>query len=384
MGEEHTETRISFTKRSGTKAMIGSPPKKPRVDDHASVTIGGGDCVAFSLASRLSHPWNRTNSNGSSSVLTDNTSTTVSDLSTAQTTPTTTDEPLYTETSTWTPRPSLPVAERDALIIPLNPHQGELNNRDIPFYVQWEMSRHVNKHATVSWTDMTAQDFDFFRQPDSALCIVAWLSDIASRKAGSDTRGSTPTSSRECLSARRRRLLAELQREEESICENDLRGVLNADPSWSYGGKVAFVITVTPGTARSSGKITLLGLSGFKPLEKNPFLDGADAMPANTLPFVMTLNPPDMPGKSFRLARRFGSRRVIQFRLKDFKSAAAKSELMNLFIGRRFWLFGRSYRALWSPPNRDSVFAIETPEGYRGNDPAMPSFSEILASACEL
>jgi hypothetical protein len=61
---------------------------------------------------------------------------------------------------------------------------------------------------------------------------------------------------------------------------------------------------------------------------------------------------------------------------------------MELFRGRVFVVLGRTYRALWSPPDRDNVFAVETGDQVSGlfrawtSEPEMPSFEELLASEC--
>lgn len=94
-----------------------------------------------------------------------------------------------------------------------------------------------------------------------------------------------------------------------------------------------------------------------------------------------------MPGKSFRLARRFGSRRVVTFKLKDCVQKH-RNQLLDLFMGRIFVLFGRSYRAVWAPPDRDSVIAVEMGDELEGvilrpreaPDPLMPRFADLMAS----
>lgn len=385
MAIEYPETQVTPTKRLREVSPSGYSPKKPRMKedlwDTEACDFGVAKAFSEPLRSRLPPSSTLPQTDSMSPLRTANGSTTVPVM--AQTTSGMTGEICAAgKTSSWVPRPALPAAERDVLVVPVNPHQDELYRRQTPFYVQWEISRLIIKHPTVAWADVTTEDFDFFRLPDAALQVAAWLEGIARRKAGIDVGDTGSRRMSETISGRRRRMLLELQKEDESILKNDLRGVLSADPDWRYGGKVAFVVTVSPATGRPSDKILLPGVTvpATEPGGFNPFVDSTNAKITNTLPFLMSLNAPDIPGKSFRLARRFGSRRVLQFRLKGFKSAADKSRLKDLFVGRRFLLFGRTYRALWSPPDRDSVFAIETPEGYQGPDAVMPTFSEVLAS----
>jgi len=163
---------------------------------------------------------------------------------------------------------------------------------------------------------------------------------------------------------RRARLLDEVDREEESIRDDDMRGVGNDSPDWPFGGKISYSITVKPCASRSDDRVST-GLGSYVPPTRcfpfksgcngpvdppgNPFSPCAgpdESSPsADRLPFSMSLQAPDMPGKSFRLARRFGSRRVITFKLKEC-GQKNRQQLLELFMDRVFILFGRAFCAV--------------------------------------
>jgi hypothetical protein len=154
-------------------------------------------------------------------------------------------------------------------------------------------------------------------------------------------------------------------REETSIRLRNIRGLGNNDPSWPYARFVCYSILV----------------------ECDPLGNGTPA-------FTMRLKVPCLSDRSFRLARRFGSRRILTFDLR-IKGRKDKQAFFDLFKGTCFELFGRTFRAFHAPQDGESVLAIETSEiveepvdprkaviGKLRRDPAMLSFVGFMD--CEL
>jgi hypothetical protein len=111
------------------------------------------------------------------------------------------------------------------------------------------------------------------------------------------------------------------------------------------------------------------------------------------LGFSMELRPASMTGKSFHLARKFGSRRILQFKFADISNPQARQEMFDLFNGRKFVLAGRVYRAWSAATDKSAVVAIEVDHSIPGvtigsrmprMDPDMPSFLEQLRSSNDL
>ena len=342
--------------------------------------------------------FSRTTSTASSNSTwsgTTSTSTTNSTVTTFLTTPTTSipssSELLgHTEDKAWRPIQPVPYERRTVLVIPRNPLQVEMARLDVHFSVQWEMERLFARHRELSWDNVSARDLEALAGPaEHAMSNLAQM--ISDMRSGSSAfcDGSSPrppVSSSMGTIARRRRMLVEMDREEVSIRSNDLRGVLNNDPDWSYGGKIAYNIIVKPNSIRAEDCIRMPDVRKSEPEHMvNPFLTVSKG-PSDRFRFSMTLCPPDIPGKSFRLARRFGSRRIVSFKLRDLKSASDRERVKELFVGRQFELMGRSYRAIWAIPDGDSVFAMElkccdaTLAIMSNSDSYLPSFADLWSS----
>lgn len=210
-----------------------------------------------------------------------------------------------------------------------------MNKLDIKFHIQWELERLLGADACgigwedVQWDDLSALQGDAV---DVGSRLDVWIQRIGDRSGKTTTRVSS-----------RAKLLREVDLEEASIRAGDLRGVGNTDPNWHYGGKLVYTVNVALDCDR-----------------------------------LFALSPADLPGKSFRLARRFGSRRILVFKLKG--TGAQRRRAMDLFVGRRLVLFGRCYRAFWAPPDRDAIIALEVSDSAVSvYDPAVPSFEQYLA-----
>jgi hypothetical protein len=110
----------------------------------------------------------------------------------------------------------------------------------------------------------------------------------------------------------------------------------------------------------------------------------APTHPAAKYPFTITMQPPRMTGKSFRLARAIGSRRVLSFKISKKIRHEQRAQIKGMFAGKVLLVLGRAYRAFWATPEGDNVFAVETgdelPRGWkRPVEPAMPGFLDLMA-----
>ncbi|WVQ93483.1 hypothetical protein IAU59_000557 [Kwoniella sp. CBS 9459] len=292
-----------------------------------------------------------------------------------------------------------------------NPYQAIFAKHDIWFHVQWEFARMIEQHPTVTWADIELADIRDLKGPASDVIptMEGIISAAAKRKLGDDDlrpEGTfkKPTS----ITERKARILAEVDHEEDSIRKGDMRGLGNDSLAWSYGGKLVYTVAVCPTEFKSEftrsesrsrveaapqpirSRSMSRTCSSFSRTHSGP-TDPADnplrpgAMDPDAFPFKLILRAPDMPGKSYRLARRFGSRRIINFKLKDVPYNS-REKVLEMFVGKIFIIFGRPYRALWAPAGSDSVFAIETNEEVSGMSPyrqsllpEMPSFEGLLS-----
>lgn len=184
-----------------------------------------------------------------------------------------------------------------------------------------------------------------------------------------------------------------MDREERSILAQDGKGLGSDDPDWSYGGKLVFAVAVSyrpEGTGirpvvynRSSvDEIDPICSSVNGPIDTpdNPF--GKTAQP-KTWPFKFKLCQVDQPSKSTRLARRFGSRRILTIRFAQVPKKQ-RSELFFLLRGRALVLFGRVYRLLFNTPDSEATVFVQTdespPDAPDLSEPTMPSYEELLES----
>jgi hypothetical protein len=188
-----------------------------------------------------------------------------------------------------------------------------------------------------------------------------------------------------------KRLYTEVDREENSIRAQVGKGLLSDDRDWPCGGKISYTIyvcPVCPVTAKSSEIALDSRIQLYTPIPEPPTVSALSTLrqkqaiftpgpgpvdrvdkpvgPSSRkvvaplyMPFSMTLGPPKMSGKSFRLARRFGSRRILDFVFKDIKKQKERQAMSELFVGRQFALFGRIYRAIWAPADKSALFAVE-------------------------
>jgi hypothetical protein len=100
-----------------------------------------------------------------------------------------------------------------------------------------------------------------------------------------------------------------------------------------------------------------------------------------------------MTGKSFHLARKYGSRRILNFKFDEINDSKSRKEMFDLFDGRRFVLAGKVFRGWSAATDKNSLVAIEVnnlingitiPMTIKRYDPAMPTFLELLASSNDL
>lgn len=300
------------------------------------------------------------------------------------------DTPIEASRTSWKPTQPPPIHERAVYVIPPNSYQGAFDHQDVHFSVQWELERLMRKKAcTVKWSDMLREDVDLLR--GTAIEVMPRLPDFLRRLATRKLSDIASTSRRD-VPTKNMAMYAEMDQEEDSIRRGDLSGLGNDSPDWSYGGKIIYSVTVQPvkqGLDTTPVQFVQPNLSSTGSIASQAEFGNVALVKTGkrSTAFAMTLQPPEMPGKSFRLARRYGSRRILHFKFKDFKDAQEKSAILQLFIGRIFVLFGRTYRALWAPNDKQAIFAVETsdcaspvisPRKPRdGTGP--PSFTEIIS-----
>ncbi|OCF31654.1 hypothetical protein I316_06659 [Kwoniella heveanensis BCC8398] len=310
----------------------------------------------------------------------------------------------------FTPTPSASNAVSYINVTP-NPYQAIFAKYDIWFHVQWEFARMINQHETVTWTDIELSDIRSLKGTASNVLpqMENIISAVSKRKLGIVTPNDTERNKNPiCMTGRRARVLAEVDYEEESIREGDLRGLGNDSLAWPYGGRLVYTVAVSPTDFKSeytrceirSGAQGIINLSralsrmssslsstssGPITSSDNPLEPSSNSVAPDVFPFKLALRAPDMPGKSYRLARRFGSRRIVVFKIKDVP-LNCRERLLEMFVGRVFVVFGRSYRALWAPAGSDSIFTIETNEVVSGMSqyrkalrPELPSFEELFS-----
>ncbi|WVF65849.1 hypothetical protein IAT40_000586 [Kwoniella sp. CBS 6097] len=308
------------------------------------------------------------------------------------------------------PSASVPKSTSFITVTP-NPYQAIFAKHDVWFHVQWEFARMIEQHDTVTWADIELRDIRSLKGTSSEVIpqMKRIISAAAARKLGEESpvvKGSLENSLSE--TDRKAKLLAEVDYEEASIRNGDLRGLGNDSLDWPYGGKLVYTVAVLPTefkeeytrsetrsrapTSLNSSRSMSRTSSSFSRTSSGPV-----STPDNTLgpstatvgpyafPFKFVLRAPDMPGKSHRLARRFGSRRILNFKFKDVPYSSREA-LLDMFLDKILLVFGRAYRALWAPAGSDSIFAIETNEivggmtQYRNiQSPDMPSFQEFFS-----
>ncbi|CAK9781596.1 hypothetical protein CC85DRAFT_6079 [Cutaneotrichosporon oleaginosum] len=157
---------------------------------------------------------------------------------------------------------------------------------------------------------------------------------------------------------------AEMDREESVIMDNSktFDGVFNTSAEWPYGGRLVYALGIQYNKDRHRAGESLDALSS---------------------PFSFDLLPVTSPSTSTRLARRFGSRRILTLRCKNVpRRNGAREKLFTLFRGRALVLFGRVFRVMWIGPDSEKAIAIQTNEvppcGTALAEPPMPSFLNII------
>ncbi|WVW80195.1 hypothetical protein I302_102172 [Kwoniella bestiolae CBS 10118] len=308
-----------------------------------------------------------------------------------------------------TPHLSLTNSSLQAIKITNDNYIASLNRLGIKFHFQWELERLISQHDTVTWDSIEWHALSSLK--DQSSTEMVHLIDTIIRQAEAKQQGAEQVEAprRRDISDRKALMLSEVDKEEISILAKDLRGVGNNSVDWPYGGKIQYILSVqlaTKGEGCSELPPEILPASQAndpyrrkKPLQRAQTLPSAPTVDWNnpmgpglpstayeprSFPFRFELRQPEMPGKSFRLARRFGSRRCISLKTKDIPLNKRK-ELKEMLTGRCLIVLGRPYRAFWAAPDGENVMLIETPEEGNGvvtkgreDEPKMPSFQELL------
>lgn len=79
-------------------------------------------------------------------------------------------------------------------------------------------------------------------------------------------------------------------------------------------------------------------------------------------PFSFDLLPVESPSTSTRLARRFGSRRILTLRFKNVPRNGSREQLFFLIRGRALVLSGRVFRVIWIGADSEKAIALQTNE----------------------
>lgn len=247
-------------------------------------------------------------------------------------------------------------------VIPRNPYQAFLNN-NVSYYVQWELQRQLLA-AGLTWDNVRFEDFEVLRgnvvtaMPSVPLVVHK----IGAREARLIETNTSPVPTR---------ILIEIDREERSIMDQDLRGVQNDSRDWPYGGKLMLAVNLEYDTSPTT-----------PPSAPNSF--ASDNPFAPVWPFNMQLEPIELPGRSNRLARRFGSRRLLYLRFGSVPRQQ-RDLVFGLFRGHGLVLFGRVFRVLYIPTDSDTAIAVQVDEEAPGapalKEPKVFSFLQLLG--CE-
>lgn len=269
-------------------------------------------------------------------------------------------------TASWSltsPLEAIPVEREYVELVSRNPYQAYLNN-NVSYYVQWELERQLSL-AGLTWDKVQFEDLELLRgvavtaMPSVPLVVHK----VAAREAKQAQTGFSTVPAR---------TLIEIDQEEASIMDQDLRGVHNDSRDWPFGGKLMLAVNMdyntnpaTPPCVASSSKAD------------NPF--------SRVWPFNMQLQPIEMPGRSSRLARRFGSRRLLYLRFGSVPRQQ-RDLVLGLLRGHGLVLFGRVFRALYIPTDSDTAIAIQVDEEAPGapaiREPKVFPFLKLLE--CEM
>lgn len=285
--------------------------------------------------------------------------------------------------------------ERYLEVIPRNPYQAQMNRKGINYYVQWGLSLQMESHEAVDWRDINVSDLDLLMgTPSKILPRISHILDaVAARKRGECASNGQlhPDFPSETSSSR---MLAEMDMEEVSINDVDLRDVGNDSQTWPYGGSLVFAVAVRrDNVGIRPMQVTAVDQeaadnpyrrSPTKAMDppSNPFGARAAAKSA-PFPFRFQLLPFEPPTKSTRLARRFGSRRVLTIRFSDVPRDQ-RPRLFRMLLGRALVLFGRVFRVIHAPADADHATAIQTNEAVPNTPSAVVesgtmSFLELLS-----
>lgn len=253
-------------------------------------------------------------------------------------------------------------ADREYLeVIPRNPYQAYLNNH-VSYFIQWELERQLLL-AGLSWDNVRFEDFEVLRGDAVAAMpsVPLVVHKVGAREAKLVCTDTSPVPTR---------TLVEIDQEERSILNQDLRGVQNDSRDWSYGGKLMLAVNLEYDTNPSAPP------APSSVATDNPF--------APAWPFNMRLQPIEMPGRSNRLARRFGSRRLLYLRFGSVPRQQ-RDLVFALFRGHGLVLFGRVFRVLYIPTDSDTAIAVQVDEAAPGapalREPKVFSFLQLLG--CE-
>ncbi|BEI84969.1 hypothetical protein CcaverHIS002_0503700 [Cutaneotrichosporon cavernicola] len=259
------------------------------------------------------------------------------------------------------PLEAIPPEDTFLELIPPNPLQGVFNSNAVRYGVQWELERKIRSFRSSAGVSFNISPEDVQQLTGSVTeampRIPAVIRNICRRESPD---GNEPT----LAFGRRIAAWAEMDREEAVILDDSktFDGVFNTSTNWPYGGRLVYAVGIRYNKdRRQRGK----------------------SLEALAFPFDFDLLQVESPSTSTRLARRFGSRRVLTLRFKSVpRRNGAREKLFVLLRGRALVLFGRVFRVMWIGPDSEKAMAIQTnevpPNATPLAEPSMPSFLHIV------
>ena len=333
-------------------------------------------------------------------------------------------EPIPTDVAqkaAWVPPRPKGEDERYLLVTPSHSNQAHLN-KYVPFHTQFELAHLIARSNKIKWSDVGFEDLaplhakttvsgpkvvEVVRQIEQRTRMQQSLKRTFSRANSSTVSISLATPPTEGNDRQMQRIRKEAEIEEADIHA----GTPGSGPSTRerpYGGQITYSFLIEKATDIDQRVRLLPPPPPVSPITSmyrqsprrshqpapRPSTPGPTDTPDNPLgimsdtrttdfPFSMTIQAPRMAGKSFRLARAFGSRRVLSFKISK-KLRGERGKVREMLEGRVLLVLGRTYRAFWATPEGDNVFAVETgdemPSGWkRPGGAVMRSFMEIMA-----
>lgn len=304
------------------------------------------------------------------------------------------------QTDRWVPLPPRAEAERYLLVTPQNPYQAFAFNHDIRFHTQWELEYALNL-CGLSYDDIRLDQLGSLDGPTeiASAKIAPLLEEICTKKGDTEA---AEIAKKYGQNDAARRLRHEVDREEEEL-SRARKGKGKEVPIGErpYGGKISYAVLIDHYGARSKNPrpdesapwIRPPDIKPTSPVDpktparrgagpqddlSNPLGIASKAQAAKKPSFLAFLDPPQMPGKSSRIARELGPGRVITLKIPP---KASQAQLRELLEGTVLVVLGRPFRALWAHPDGQRVYAVETNDVLPKMFASRPEIGQALSFA---